>query len=153
MRDLTTLEAERLLARCKVARLGVLDQRHKRVYVVPVSYYFRDGAAYLHTAPGLKLDLLHEQPGQVCFQVDQIGDEGEWQSVIGWGSFQEIADPDERIGVLKAFGDRLQRGPLRDRSRFGRAGMLGAGETVYRIILEEITGRADSSGWQATESD
>jgi len=29
----------------------------------------------------------------------------------------------------------------------------GAGETVYRLVFNEMTGRADSSGWLSTESD
>lgn len=153
MRDLSNDDMQRLLSRGKIARLGVFDRGQDRVYVVPVSYYYREGSAYLHSAPGLKLDLLHERPAHVCFQIDEIGDEGEWQSLIGWGQFEEIGDPAERMRVLKGFGDRLQRGPLRDRSSCGRAGMLGAGETVYRIVLEELSGRADSSGWQAGDSD
>lgn len=153
MRDLSNDEMQHLLARGKIARLGMFDRAQDRVYIVPVSYYYRDGAAYLHSAPGLKLDLLHERPAHVCLQIDEIGDEGEWQSLIGWGQFEEMAGAAERMRALKGFGDRLQRGPLRDRSRSGRAGMLAAGETVYRIVLEELSGRADSSGWHAGESD
>ncbi|HLG71723.1 MAG TPA: pyridoxamine 5'-phosphate oxidase family protein [Chloroflexota bacterium] len=153
MRDLASAEIEQLLTRRKVGRIGLYDQQRRRVYVVPVSYYFNDGAAYLHTAPGLKLNLLHEQPADVCFQADDIADEGEWQSVIGWGHFQEITDVAERQRVLRGFGDRLLRGPLRHRQHVGRGGMLGGGETVYRIVFDELTGRADSSGWTAGESD
>jgi len=153
MRDLSKTEIEHLLDRRKIGRLGLYDRHHQRVYVVPVSYCYRDGAAYLHSAPGLKLELLHEEPANVCFEVDDIADEGEWQSVIGWGGFEEIGDPEERQRVLRSFGERLLRGPLRDRQRVGRGGMLGAGETVYRVVFDELTGRADSSGWLGTESD
>ena len=153
MRDLSQPEIEALLWHCKVGRIGIYDQHHQRTYVVPVSYQYRDGAAYLHSAPGLKLDLLHEQPAGVCFEVDDIADEGEWRSVIGWGRFEEINDPQERMRVLRLFGDRLLRGPLRERQRVGRGGMLGAGETVYRVVFDEMNGRADTSGWLGTESD
>jgi nitroimidazol reductase NimA-like FMN-containing flavoprotein (pyridoxamine 5'-phosphate oxidase superfamily) len=137
-------EVEALLGRQGIARLGLYDAQRQRPYVVPVSYYYQDGAAYLHSAPGLKLDLLHEQPAHVCFEVDEIVDEGEWQSAVGWGRFEEIADPEERVAVLRAFGDRLLRGALREHQLAGRGGMLGAGETVYRLALEESTGRAHS---------
>jgi uncharacterized protein len=153
MRDLSQAENEALLRHCKIGRIGIYDQHRQRPYVVPVSYLYRDGAAYLHSAPGLKLDLLHEQPTGVCFQVDDIADEGEWRSLIAWGRFEEIKDPNERGRVLRLFGDRLTRGPLRDRNQGGRGGMLGAGETVYRVVLDEMTGRADESGWLGTESD
>jgi uncharacterized protein len=153
MHDLSAAELDALLRHCKIGRIGVYDQGHKRTYVVPVSYEYKEGAAYLHSAPGLKLDLLHEQPAGVCFEVDDIADEGEWRSLIAWGRFEEISDPNERVRVLRLFGDRLTRGPLRDRNQLGRGGMLGAGETVYRLVLEEMTGRADTSGWLGTESD
>ena|SRR5579884_1616819 len=153
MRDLSSQETEQLLTRAKIGRLGVFDEIKQRVYVVPVSYWYADGTAYLHSAPGLKLDLLHERPTGVCFQVDDIADEGEWLSVISWGSFEEITDGEERQRVLHGFGSRLLRGPLRDRQNLGRGGTLGAGETVYRLVLNEVTGRADSSGWTAAESD
>ena len=153
MRELSSAAIHQLLGRRKVGRLGVYDRRRERVYVVPVSYCYESRAVYLHSAPGLKLKLLHEQPARVCFQVDEIADEGEWQSVIGWGHFEEIADPAERQRVLHLFGDRLLRGPLRDHQNLGRGGMVGAGETVYRVVLDELTGRADSSGWLSMESD
>jgi len=82
MRDLSQAEIEALLRHCKVGRIGIYDQHHRRTYVVPVSFQYRDGAAYLHSAPGLKLDLLHEQPAGVCFEVDDIADEGEWRNQV-----------------------------------------------------------------------
>ena len=153
MRDLSGSEIERLLERGRIARIGVYDASRERVYMVPVSYYYREGAAYMHSAPGLKIDLMHEHPGAVCVEVDEIADEGEWLSAVGWGHVEEVADPAERTRVLRGFGERLFRGPLRDRQRVGRGGMLGAGETVYRVVLDEVTGRGDSSGWVSRESD
>jgi nitroimidazol reductase NimA-like FMN-containing flavoprotein (pyridoxamine 5'-phosphate oxidase superfamily) len=153
MRDLEPPEVQALLRRGGIGRLGVYDAEHERTYVVPVSYVYREGAVYLHSAPGLKLQLMHERPANVCFEVDEIADEGEWQSVLAWGRFEEIRDAGERKRVLDSFGERLFRGPLRDRQHLGRSGLLGAGETVYRIVLGEMTGRADASSWVATESD
>jgi len=153
MRDLSSEELDRLLGRQVVARLGVCDPKLERAYVVPVSYVRHDGRVYFHSAPGLKLDLLRQHKGQICFEVDEIADEGEWQSLIAWGRFEEIRGAQARQNVLRAFGDRLARGPLRDRQNVGRAGSLGGGEVVYCIVIEEMTGRADSSGWIATESD
>ena len=153
MRDLSTDELHRLLNRGRIGRLGVCDTARQRAYVLPVSYVYHENSVYLHTAPGLKLDLLRQRRGQVCFEVDEIADEGEWLSLIAWGSFEEIRDPEARQRVLKDFGGRLDRGPLRDHQNAGRAGQLGAGEIVYRIDIEEMTGRADSSGWIAADSD
>ena len=153
MRNLSEDEIVEVLRRGKIGRLGTYDEIKQRVYVVPVSYWYGDGVVYLHSAPGLKLDLLNERPTGVCFQVDEIADEGDWVSVIGWGAFEEITEPADRQRVLRAFGERLLHGPLRERQHLGRGGLLGAGETVYRLVLGERTGRADSSGWFSTESD
>jgi nitroimidazol reductase NimA-like FMN-containing flavoprotein (pyridoxamine 5'-phosphate oxidase superfamily) len=153
VRELAPAERDRLLKTQKTGRLGVYDASRERVYVVPVSFVYRDGSIYLHSAPGLKLELLHEHSQHVCFEVDSIADEAEWQSFIGWGRFEEIADARERQTVLRSFGSRLLRGPLRDRQNVGRGGTLGAGETVYRIVLEEVSTRADSQGWLARDSD
>lgn len=153
VRDLSPAESEALLKRCKVGRLGLYDSGRKRAYVVPISYAYRDGSAYLHSAPGLKLELLHNQPGDVCLEVDDVADEGEWSSVIAWGRFEEVTDAKARFAALRLFGDRLLRGPLRDRQQVGRGGMMGGGETVFRLVLDEFTGRADSSGWVDTASD
>jgi len=142
LRELSQPEVKDLLGRGKIGRLAIYDARRERVYVVPISYVYKDGVAYLHSAPGLKLDLLRQRPAHVCFQVDDVVDEDQWQSVTAWGEFEEIADARERQRALRSFGDRLLRGPLRERQLAGRAGMLGSGETVFRIHLEEMTGRS-----------
>ena len=140
MRDLSQPEIEALLRHCKVGRIGIYDKHHRRAYVVPISYQYRDGAAYLHSAPGLKLDLLHEQPADVCFEVDDIADESEWRSAIGWGRFEEISDPQERMRVLRLFGDRLLRGPLRERQRVGRGARCGRDGLSCGIRRDERPG-------------
>ena len=153
MREMSQTESERLLRRQGIGRLGLYDSEHDRVYVVPISYVFHKGSAYFHSVPGLKLELLVNHPQHVCLHVDAIADEGEWESVVAWGRFAEITDEAERVRVLRSFGQRLFRGPLRDHQNIGRSGELGAGEIVYRVDVEELTGRADSSGWTARESD
>ncbi len=152
MRDLTEAEVRQLLDKQKDGRLGLFDASRQRTYVVPVSFVRRDGYIYLHSAPGLKLDLLREQPGQICFEVDQIADESEWRSVIVWGHFEEVTDPRERQEILRSFGPRLLTGPLRMHQNLGRGGMLGSGEVVWRLPIEEVSGRADSDGWNLRES-
>ena len=153
MRDLTETEVTQLLDRQFNGRLGLFDSERQRTYVVPVSFVRRGEFIYLHSAPGLKLNLLRKQPGQVCLEVDQIADESEWRSVIIWGHFEEVTDPRERQDALHAFGPRLHTGPMRMHQNVGRGGVLGSGEVVYRLPMEEVSARADSNGWSATESD
>ena len=144
MRELTRPEIDAVLSAEDLGRLGLYDRGADRVYVVPISYVYDDQTLFFHSAAGLKLDLLKAHPDGICFQVDQIAAIGEWLSVVAWGRFEEIGDQAERQGILHSFGDRLFKGPLRDHQNVGRAGQLGAGETVYRIQLTELTGRTDS---------
>ena len=152
MRDLTADETKEVLRAQETGRLGVYDPEHHRVYIVPISYVYSDGVLYFHSAPGVKLELLHAQADSVCFQVDDIADIGDWKSVIAWGHFAEIEDPERRQSILRSFGPRLLRGPMRDHQNVGRGGILGAGESVYRIEIRELSGRADESGWMARQS-
>src|SRR5690242_18812346 len=107
LRELSEPEVKDLLGRRKIGHLAIYDARRERVYVVPISYVYKDGVADLHSAPGLKLDLLRQRPAHVCFQVDDVVDEDQWQSVTAWGEFEEIADARERQRALRSFGDRL----------------------------------------------
>ncbi len=143
MRELTRAEIDDLLGTQTVGRLGLYDDERRRAYVVPVAHIYRDGAIYLHSAPGAKLRLAARQARGICYEVDEVTGESQWKSAVAWGHFDEIRDPDQRRHVLESFGSRLMRGPLRTRQNVGRGGMIGAGETVFRLVLDEVTGRCD----------
>ena len=145
MYELDRAEAEAVLREQEIGRLGMYDEAEDRVYVVPISYVYHDGAVEFHSAPGLKLELLRAHPKGVCFQVDRISDVDDWRSVVGWGQFEEVTDSWERQVVLQRFGQSLIRGPLRDHQNIGRAGARGVGETVYRLRLTELSGKAESA--------
>jgi nitroimidazol reductase NimA-like FMN-containing flavoprotein (pyridoxamine 5'-phosphate oxidase superfamily) len=68
-------------------------------YVVPISYAYNDGYVYAHTHEGLKIDMMR-QNSEVCFEVYRMENMGNWQSVIGWGKFEEITDEKERAHPL-----------------------------------------------------
>jgi Predicted flavin-nucleotide-binding protein len=48
----------------------------------------------------MKISLMRHNTN-VCFEVDFINKTENWQSVICWGSFEEIVNPVEREEVLK----------------------------------------------------
>jgi nitroimidazol reductase NimA-like FMN-containing flavoprotein (pyridoxamine 5'-phosphate oxidase superfamily) len=60
-----------------------------RTYIVPIAFAFADGAIVAHSADGLKLQMMRENP-EVCFEVDQIKDLSHWRSVVLWGYFEEL---------------------------------------------------------------
>jgi len=86
--ELSRKDIQEILARHAIGRLGC----HARglTYVVPVSYVY-DGASaiYFHSLDGLKIQMMRENP-HVCFEVDTVEDPANWQSVIAWGTCEEL---------------------------------------------------------------
>ena len=62
-------------------------------YLVPLTYTFDGSYIYGQTKEGMKLDVLRKNPN-VCFEVDQMTDMANWQSVIVLGVFEELAGED-----------------------------------------------------------
>jgi uncharacterized protein len=129
-------EMEKLLSEEKVARLGVTY--HDRIYVVPVNYVYDGRFAYGYTSEGVKVHMMREHP-EVCFEVDQVADLGEWKSVIGWGTYEEL-DGEEAARVLAILIEKLSP----DRTLYGLTGHTRSEKfspVVYRISIDEKTGR------------
>ena len=82
-RDLSVDEATELLARNHVGRIAY--SFHDRVDIEPLSYIFADGAVYLRTTPGSKLETLAHSPW-VAFEVDEVKGPFDWRSVVAHGT-------------------------------------------------------------------
>jgi nitroimidazol reductase NimA-like FMN-containing flavoprotein (pyridoxamine 5'-phosphate oxidase superfamily) len=89
-------EIDDLLRAETVGRLGCSAEG--RVYVVPVTYAFDDGCVYGHSGLGLKVRMMRANPA-VCFEVDRIISQSNWQSVIAWGSYEELRGNDAIDGI------------------------------------------------------
>ncbi|HUL02151.1 MAG TPA: pyridoxamine 5'-phosphate oxidase family protein [Gemmatimonadales bacterium] len=137
---------ERLLRSEVVGRIGCsIDGR---AYVVPVTYAYDGHAIYGHSGEGMKVRMMRQNP-VVCFEVDHMDDMVNWRSVIVWGRFEELRGTAaaHAMGVLM---DRLL--PLTPSetaalphdlqpSEVHRADVAGRPVVVYRIVVEEKTGR------------
>ena len=104
-RQMTESETRFLLASGRVGRLGCIFEGAP--YVVPVSYIFHDGRAYIHSMPGRKITALRSNP-RACLQVDEIRDEYQWRSAIAFGDYHEVMESPERD---RALSDLLKRFP------------------------------------------
>ena len=82
-RDLSVDEATELLGRNHVGRIAY--SFHDRVDIEPLSYVFADGAVYLRTTPGSKLETLAHSPW-VAFEVDEVKGPFDWRSVVAHGT-------------------------------------------------------------------
>ncbi len=85
--QLTPDQIEDLLFSEVVGRIGChVDQR---IYIVPIQYAYDGHHAYMHSGNGVKVAAMRRDP-KVCFQVDQVCDLLNWQSVMCCGTFEEL---------------------------------------------------------------
>jgi len=143
--ELTADQIEDLLFSEVVGRIGChIDQR---IYVVPIPYAYDGRHAYMHSGNGPKVAAMRRDP-RVCFQVDQVCDLLNWQSVMCCGTFEELggeaAERARRL-LITRFAPLMKGeqtwpesftpaagGPLEDRGRHR--------PVYYRLELSEKTG-------------
>ncbi|MEO6444671.1 MAG: pyridoxamine 5'-phosphate oxidase family protein [Gemmatimonadaceae bacterium] len=141
-RDLTTAECDTLLRRGEHGRLAFAGP--ERIDVLPIHYVYDDGWIYGRTAPGTKLTSVGRSPW-VAFEVDEYEGLFDWQSVVVKGTIYLIDDgATERVEEQREHALRLLRrlipqtllpgDPTPDRT------------TIFRLHVDEMTGRAASTG-------
>jgi uncharacterized protein len=143
--SLNVVQIERVLRTELTGRLGC--HADGRTYVVPVTYVYEEGSVYGQSAEGMKIRMMRKNP-YVCFEVDRIEDLANWQSVIAWGTFEEL-DGEEAVRAMDLLIDRLmplrtsETGPSRNRGPESTPDASGDGHKLvtYRIYLTEKTGR------------
>ncbi len=115
-------------------------------YVVPISYAYNNGYVYAHAEEGMKINMMRENP-KVCFEVYRMENMGNWQCVIGWGSFEEVKDKTERSAALRILLDRKlpvvtsQTVQLTSEWPFAPEDLNDIKGIVFRIKLTIKTGR------------
>lgn len=140
-------EIESIIRASTICRLALVDG--DRPYIVPLSFGYRDGILYFHSAhEGKKIDLLRRNPS-VCFEFDldcrvvRSGDVCNWgvtyRSVIGSGqaSFIEGLDAKrEALAVIVAqYGGEDFDLPLASVNR----------TRVFAVTIKEVSGKQSLS--------
>jgi uncharacterized protein len=140
--ELTAPECREVLARVSVARLACC--RGEQPYVVPVFLYF-DGEGeclYGFAAVGQKIDWMRSNP-RVCVEVDDVGDQMHWTTVLAFGRYEEVGDsaPDDiaRRRALHLFQRRPNWWLPGTGKREG--GTEHHTALIYRIRIERLSGR------------
>lgn len=119
------------------------------IYIVPVSYAYDGQYVYVRSKDGMKIDIMRKNP-QVCFEVEALRDMGDWQTVVAWGTFEEITNSEERKAALQKLNNRHLPSINSELSRlsmhwpFEPADLNSIEGVVYRIDLKEKTGRFES---------
>jgi nitroimidazol reductase NimA-like FMN-containing flavoprotein (pyridoxamine 5'-phosphate oxidase superfamily) len=140
--ELKPEEIDQLLRTEQLGRIGC--HAGGVTYVVPVSYVFNGTHIYALAVEGMKLRMMRENP-RVCFEVEQVQRWYNWQTVIVWGTFEELHGYEaerayrllhSRLTPLIEFDSRTQAGDV------SPPGAAAANQFVlYRIRVEERTGR------------
>lgn len=146
---LTREQCEQVLKRELVGRIGCSSG--DKVYIIPVTYVFFDKFIYAHSKEGLKIRLMRKNP-KICFQVESRESMRDWRSVILWGTYAELKSPVEQKKALKILNDHLHPFLLSESLRpigYTDAPRMVERErkpVIYRISIDEITGRFEKSG-------
>jgi uncharacterized protein len=109
-REITSLEEmEAIIGSQTVCTVGLVDG--SRPFLLPMSYGYRDGCFYLHSArTGRKLDILKNNPAisiLVCGPViplpaeEACGHSVSYRSVVCEGDAELLSDPAEKAAALQ----------------------------------------------------
>jgi len=143
--ELSKVEIEAVLSNSVIGRIGCLAGQ--KAYVVPVTYAYVDGYVIGHTTEGMKIEILRKNP-ECCFEVDEMNTISNWQSVIAWGTFEELKG-DEATRAMEKLVSKLSPMMPSETSHASRMGPTSSSRTstqtsnriVYQIRLKEKTGR------------
>jgi nitroimidazol reductase NimA-like FMN-containing flavoprotein (pyridoxamine 5'-phosphate oxidase superfamily) len=142
---LDTDQMNSLLSSSALGRLACTDGNQP--YIVPVTYTYDGNYIYGQTNEGTKLDILRKNPN-VCFQVEQMTDMRNWQSVIVYGKFEELKNKKDADSARDTLFSRFF--PLMSSSTIHSFGKEATNEiedpnrikyVMYRINIQKITGR------------
>ncbi len=153
--ELDRHEMEELLLKNRVGRLGL--SINDEPYVVPVSYAYHEGKIYIHSGRGKKTEYLEKNP-RVCFQIDEIYENGSWKSVIIYGRAKFVEDFQRGLRILfekfmEPFMGEEDAAMARERMENFLSTVSGIRSPpsegggmqfyVYEIEIEEMTGRQE----------
>ena len=147
-RNLNKEAIENLLGHQYLGRIGCHSK--DSTFVVPVNYAYDGKAVYcLHNPAlktGLKIEVMRENP-KVCFEVDVLENGANWQTVIAWGEYEEIREPDQREKALRLLFERKlpvvvpESMKLCEDWPFHPNNLNDIPGIVFRIKLKDKTGR------------
>ena len=143
--DLDGLQIENLLMSSPIGRIGC--HVDGVTYIVPINYVYLDSTVYAHSAKGMKINIMRKNP-DVCFQVDDIQDLENWESVIAWGKFEEIFDMHQKTHVMQMLINKVMPLMKNESSQPSHGFTDNASDIgdnveliIYKISLDKKTGR------------
>jgi uncharacterized protein len=141
IRSLTRQEMYDLLARNHVGRIAYSWRNH--VDIEPVHYVYDGGWLYGRTSRGMKTEVAGGGWAPVAFEVDEVSDVFDWESVVVHGGFYWLAAEGSE------FERRTREKAIEIFRRLIPQSFTPEDPTPYRdvmfmIAVQEISGRAAS---------
>ena len=144
MEVLTLEQARALLTASAVGHLAVISEGEP--YVTPISFVVMDGAIWLRTGGGRRVEAIRANP-RVCVEVSEYDlGSGNWKSVLVWGRAEVSAEEGGHREVVMALMDKYRSAigsPLSPGRAFPEPGVM------VRIPIEQISGRTSGSFFSA----
>jgi nitroimidazol reductase NimA-like FMN-containing flavoprotein (pyridoxamine 5'-phosphate oxidase superfamily) len=144
--QLAPTQIEQMLHEQVIGRIGCHAQG--RTYVVPITYAYVDGAVVSHTGDGLKVRMMRANPS-VCFEVEDLRRLPRWSSVIAFGRYEELqgqaadAALAQLVARLEVSPPPAAAMPWQGAGLYTPVSYEQRPDVVFRIVLEEKTGRYD----------
>lgn len=144
--NLDNAQIQEVISGNVIGRLGC--HADGKTYVVPISYAYDDNCIYGRSFEGLKISMMRKNP-DVCFQIDQMDDMANWNSVIVWGNYEELINEPEKTKGLKILQSRIlptissETVKLSPEWPFPAKDLSHVEGIVFRINIVEKTGRCE----------
>jgi uncharacterized protein len=140
--DLSAEECRHVLGRTHLGRLACA--RSNQPYIVPFSFAFsrEEDCLYSFATHGQKIDWMRENP-RVCVEVDDIGDEHHWTTVVIFGRYHEIDRNEPESSSRRSAFELFQQRSEWWLPAIGKreAGTEHGEPILYWISLDTVTGR------------
>ena|SRR5215471_12639528 len=88
--EMTAEQCSAFLEHASLGRLGCSSENQP--YVVPIHFTYEDGYLYVFSTFGQKVKWMRANPN-VCVQTDELQNQSEWISVIVYGEYEELPEP------------------------------------------------------------
>ncbi|MEX6689477.1 pyridoxamine 5'-phosphate oxidase family protein [Danxiaibacter flavus] len=144
---LTDPQIEEVLKKQIFGRIGC--HADDTTYIVPISFAYDGKNIYCHSLEGKKIEMMRKNP-RVCFEVDLMENMGNWESVICWGRFEELTDPEPRKKAVDLLLHRKLPVISSETVKLTPSWPFFGNEEgsvdgiIFRIAVEEKTGRYES---------
>lgn len=139
VQEMADKDIRSVLKRIGYGHLGLVNKNHP--YVIPIHYVYKNGDILFYTTEGLKTEILDINQN-VCLQVEDIVDAGDWRSVVVLGTAERLEDGEGKQSarelIVEANPTLTPAISIRWMDNWVRENR----EAVYRITPTSMTGRS-----------